>query len=301
MAPRPVVRRCRGDGHRRPLLLSAVLVAGTTLAARSASSFVSARMGYGAGARERGERGASSISRHAYTEISSTAGLAGFQGNDLALYVSLGAVVLTLPGVWSTVTRTGQAKYIEKSYVMPGVEEGGLEMRSIAGGLTAYFRGRNYKMEDSPQAGKIRFVGNLQGSVSQALYLSGCLLGAFISLGFVAQSIFPQGPFDIGANWWYAPSLISPAAGWYYWGRAFRRDLVELQLELSDDKRLMQLTVLGDRETIELMQQGVRFQSPEGQLFQLMERGMEYQPGIFDPTAGDVTVYKEKAPVAGAA
>lgn len=288
MTPPTSARACQKNARRRPLLLCAALVAGLTLAASGVTSFVSPRIGHGA----RGCR-TPKVSQQAYTPLSATAGIAGFQGNEAALYTAMACFVISLPGVWSTITRTGQAKYIEKTYAMPGVAAGGLEMRSIAGGVAAYFKNLNYSMENSPQAGKIRFVGNLQGSVSQALYLTACLLGAFISLGFVCQALFPEGLFGLGPNIWYIPCITSPVAGWYYWGRAFRRDLVELQLELSDDKQMMTLNTLGDRETIELMQAGVRFQSQTGQLFQLMERGMEYQPGIFNPRQDDVLVFKE--------
>ncbi|CAK0822109.1 unnamed protein product, partial [Prorocentrum cordatum] len=161
-----------------------------------------------------------------------------------------------------------------------GTGAGGLEMRSIAGGVAAYFQSMNYTMQDSPQKGKIRFVGNLQGSVSQALYLTFVLFGAFASAGIVLQALFPKGPLDLGPNFFFLPCLLSPGAGWYYWGRAFRRDIVELQLEMSDDLTTTTLTVLGNQETIEQLQTGVRFMSPDGKLLQLMEPGMEYQPGF---------------------
>mmetsp|Transcript_3989 Transcript_3989/g.10303 ORF Transcript_3989/g.10303 Transcript_3989/m.10303 type:complete len:262 (+) Transcript_3989:103-888(+) len=230
-----------------------------------------------------------------YVPMSATAGIAGFQGSELSLWTAFAVVVLSLPGVISTITRTGQAKFVEKSYVMPGTAVGGLEMRSIAGGVVAYFRSRNYTMDSSKDTGKIRFTGQMEGSVSQALYLSSCLLGAWISIGFVLQSFIPEGPFGLGPNLLYLPALTSPAAGWYYWGRAFRRDVVELQLEMSDDKKQTSLFVLGDKETVEALQTGVRFQSPAGKMYQLMERGMEYQPGLFD--ADDVTIIKQKEPV----
>lgn len=226
------------------------------------------------------------MQRNAYQELSATAGLAGFQGSEYSLWTTFAIFVFSLPGVYSTIQRTGQAKYIEKTYVMPGTAAGGLEMRSIAGGVVAYFKGLNYGMEDAPTTGKIRFVGNLQGSVSQALYLTSCLLGALISLGFVVQSFAPEGPFGLGPNFWYVPTIFSPYAGWYYWGRAFRKDIFELTLEMSEDLKTTTLTVLGDKEGIEAMQKGVRFRSPTGKLFQLMEKDMEYQPGIFGEDEG---------------
>lgn len=292
--PHRAAAPARARAARRTVLAAA-------LAAAAASSYGAQGFVSGAVARPRADigHGASRglVSRQAYTELDASAGLAGFQGNELSLWTALLTVLLSLPGVYSTIQRTGQAKFVEKSYVMPGTAAGGLEMRSIAGGVVAWFKSLNYQMEDANENGKIRFVGNLEGSISQALYLTCCLLGAWISLGFVAQSFSPEGPFGLGPNFWYLPALTSPYAGWYYWGRAFRKDVVELQLEMTDDMMQTSLFVLGDKETVEALQGGVRFQSPEGKLFQLMERGMEYQPGLFESDEGK-TVIKEKVPTA---
>jgi len=282
--------------------------AGAAAAACEVLSFVSGAVGpngqrgLGIRAPQRCGRGGAAARQalDGYTEMSASAGLSGFQGSNLSLLTTLTIVLVSLPGVYSTIQRTGQAKFVEKTYVMPGTGAGGLEMRSIAGGVVAYFKGLNYSMENSPQTGKIRFTGNMQGSMSQALYLTGCLLGALISVGFVLQSIFPNGPFDVGVNFWYAPCILSPYAGWYYWGRAFRKDIVELQLEMSEDLQTTTLSALGDKETVEDLQRGVRFQSPEGKLFQLMERGMEYQPGIFEDDSQAI-VWKEEQKAAAAA
>jgi len=165
---------------------------------------------------------------------------------------------------------------------MPGTAAGGLEMRSIAGGIVAYFTGLNYMMEESPQQGRIRFVGQLQGSISQALFLTFCLGGAIFAVALLLVQIFPDGPFGVGPDWWFTPMVISPSAGLYYWQRAFRKDIVELQLGMTDDFMQTSLVILGSLETIEELQNGVRFQSDTGKLFRLMEQGMEYQPGIFE-------------------
>jgi len=178
---------------------------------------------------------------------------------------------------------------------MPGTAAGGLEMRSIAGGIVAYFTGNNYMMEESPQQGRIRFVGQLQGSVGQAAFLTACLAGAIFGVALLLVQIFPDGPFGVGPDWWFLPIIISPSAGVYYWQRAFRKDIVELQLGMSDDFMETTLLVLGSLDTIEELQNGVRFQSDTGKLYRLMEKGMEFQPGIFESNEG-VKVYKEKRP-----
>merc|ERR1719370_61845 len=99
-------------------------------------------------------------------------------------------------------------------------------------------------MTESPQKGRIRFVGNTQGSLSQALYLTSIVAGALIALGFVVQALLPEGPFGLGPNWWFLPTLASPSAGFYYWSRAFRKDIIELLLESTEDWSETSLTIL---------------------------------------------------------
>lgn len=285
--------------RRRPLLAASLLGAGLLAACHEVGFTCGAASGPRAPgtSRGRGDRGPR-VALAAYVEMSADAGLAGFQGSEASLWTGLALFFFSLPGVWSTINRTGQAKFIEKEYVMPGPAGGGLEMRSIAGGIVAYFRNKNYALEDTAQKGKIRFIGNLQGSLSQALYLTCVVLGTFLALGFVLQSLFPKGPFELGINLWYLPMIASPAAGWFYWERAFRRDIVELQLEASEDLVETTLTVLGDKETIEEMQKGVRFKSTQGKLYQLMEKDMEYQPGMFDIDKDAMVVEQRKDPQA---
>ncbi|CAE7359763.1 CCB1 [Symbiodinium sp. CCMP2456] len=209
-------------------------------------------------------------------------GIPGLEPSQLSLGTAFALFVVAVPGVLGTIQRSGQAKFVEKTYVMPGTGAGGLEMRSIAGGIVAYFTGLNYMMEESPQQGRIRFVGQLQGSISQALFLTFCLGGAIFGVALLLVQIFPDGPFGVGPDWWFTPMVISPSAGLYYWQRAFRKDIVELQLGMTDDFMQTSLVILGSLETIEELQNGVRFQSDTGKLFRLMEQGMEYQPGIFE-------------------
>lgn len=270
-------------------LAAAAVACGTAVAAAAAGSAFSAlaaRRGAAAGNtlaganRLRGRDAQLSVSMH--VDAGFLPGLANFQGSQASLLTAFTVFAISLPGIWSTVQRTSIAKFVEKSYVMPGTADGGLEMRAIAGGVLAWFKSLNYAMENSPQENKIRFIGNLQGSLSQVFYLTGVAAGGLISTALVLQVLVPDGPFGLGSNLFYAPVLGSPWAGWYYWSQAFRKDIVEIQLEMSEDGMRTTFSVLGDQETVENLQQGVRFQSPEGQLFMLMEEGMEYQPGVLE-------------------
>lgn len=218
----------------------------------------------------------------------------GFTGDSNALGISLFLFLGSLPGILSTINREGQVKFIEKTYCMPGKNAGGLEMRSIAGGVAAYFKTQNYTMKDSPTKGKVRFEGTLQGSVSQAFYLTFVTLGALSAIGLALSAAIPEGIFGLGNNIWFAPCIISPYSGWYYWSRAFRKDVLELQLEDNEAATEMTLSILGDKTAIEEMQKGVRFQSQTGKLFQLQEKDMEYQPGIWDEGENAGMVWTDK-------
>jgi len=220
-------------------------------------------------------------------------GLNYFAGSQEALWLSFFLVVINLPGVVSLVTRTGQAKYESKRLILPGISNDGFEMRLVAGGITSHFKSKNYSMQDAPKSDRIRFVGNLQGSVSQALYLTTCALGAIVAVGFVLQGLFPAGPLGLGPTWWYTPVILSPSAGLYYWGSAFRDDIVELQLIANDDESMVALDVFGDKETIEELQTGIRFVSPSGVMHRFSEPGMEFQPGMFDDSADPIIVRAE--------
>lgn len=221
--------------------------------------------------------------------------LPGLEPSQLSLGTAFALFVVAIPGVIGTIQRSAQPKFVEKTYVMPGTGAGGLEMRSIAGGIVAYFTGNNYMMEESPQQGRIRFVGQLQGSVGQAAFLTACLAGAIFGVALLLVQIFPEGPFSVGPDWWFLPIILSPSAGVYYWQRAFRKDIVEIQLGMSDDFMETTLLLLGSLDTIEELQSGVRFQSDTGKLYRLMEKGMEFQPGIFESNEG-VKVYRERRP-----
>jgi len=226
-------------------------------------------------------------------ELGAPAEFASGQASQTSLAVALALIVFTLPGITSTITRAGQAKYIEKTFAMAGSAAGGLEMKSLAGGMVAYFRSLNYKMEDSPQEGRIRFVGQMEGNMGQAGFLTACLAGCLFAAGLMCQFIIPDGPFNFGPDWFFLPMLASPYAGVYYMNNAVRKDIVELKLASNDEETETKLTVLGDAETIEEMQTAVRFQSLSGKLFRLMEPDDEYQPGLFESNEG-VSVIKER-------
>jgi len=214
------------------------------------------------------------------------------QASQASIGLAFALIVFSLPGITSTITRSGQAKYIEKTFAMKGPADGGLELRSIAGGLVAYFRGLNYKIEDLPQDSKLRFVGQMEGNFGQAAFLTMVLAGCLFSAALMCQFVFPDGFLALGPDAFFLPMLGSPYAGFYYMDNAKRKDIAELMLACADDQKETKLTVLGDKDTIEEMQAAVRFQSASGKLFRLMESDDEYQPGLFESNEG-VQVFKE--------
>lgn len=218
-------------------------------------------------------------------------GLSNFQGSWSSLVVAGLLYLLTLPAAFNLFKGTGDPVYCEKIYVLPGPASGsnGLSMRTIAGGISAYFQSLNYAMKKSPQEGKIRFVGNLQASTSQAIYLTLCAFGAFASFGFIATILNESGPFGLGASWWYSGTLLSPYAAIFYWDKAYREDIIELSMQESDDSTTIEVVALADKDTVDSFQRGVRFQV-KGGLAMMSEKDKVYQPGIFDGAGAQANV-----------
>lgn len=93
-------------------------------------------------------------------------------------------------------------------------------------GLVAWLQARGWQPTDKdPQRQVLRFAGDVRASLPLSLLLS--LLGSLGagSLALVLHQLLPKaGP------WVFALILLGPLAGWLYWRRASRREILELRL-----------------------------------------------------------------------
>jgi hypothetical protein len=93
-------------------------------------------------------------------------------------------------------------------------------------GLVAWLRGRGWNpTEKDPERQVMRFSGQVRASLPLAILLS--LLGSLGagSLALVLHQLLPAaGP------WVFSLPLLGPLAGWLYWRRAARNEILELRL-----------------------------------------------------------------------
>lgn len=188
----------------------------------------------------------------------------GYSG--LSLYFTLALYVLTLPGLFSLVTRSVKVKAVQKTYDLPGpANPTAKPLRQTAGEVMAYFKAMNYEATTAEEV--ITFKGMMGRSNSQAAFLTFCTFMGLGSLGLVLSILLP----DLGAKA-YLLCLLSPYAGIYYWNNAQREETVKVKMETSDDEQITTIVVEGGKEDLE------RF----SKTLNLPERGKVYVKGIFD-------------------
>jgi len=97
---------------------------------------------------------------------------------------------------------------------------------AVLEGLLAWLQARGWQpTAKDPQRQVLRFAGDVRASLPLSLLLS--LLGSLGagSLALVLHQLLPAaGP------WVFALPLLGPLAGWLYWRRASRREILELRL-----------------------------------------------------------------------
>lgn len=181
-------------------------------------------------------------------------------------YVSLGLFLFTLPGLWSLIKRSPKAKIKRKTFEVAGPAVAGhMPLDTRARQIFNYFKNYNYAVKETGEV--IVFEGNYRASVGQAAAL---VLYTAISLASTALVLSIAAPF--GGNWWYLMTLISPAAGAYYFKNANRTEEFQVKMTTSDDDKTTDITVQGDEEEID------RFRKE----LELYEKGMEYVKGILE-------------------
>ena len=206
-----------------------------------------------------------------------------FGGSNLSLHFTLGLYVLTLPGLYSLVTRSVKTKPVRKVYDIPGpANPSAKPLRQTAAEVMAYFKSMNYEVVAAEEV--ITFRGVISRSNSQAFFLTFCTFMGLGSLGLVLSTISP----DLVGGKAYLLTLLSPYAGFYYWKNAQRTDEVQIKIETSDDDQVTSIISLGGKEDLE------RF----SKTLQLPERGKVYVKGMFDDfEEGEASVESSPIPV----
>jgi len=186
--------------------------------------------------------------------------------SSLSLYFTLALYVLTLPGLYSLVTRSVKVTTTQKVYDLPGpAAPNSKPIRQVAAEVMAYFKALNYQVQAAEEV--ITFTGVMGKSKSQAAFLTFCTFMGLGSLGLVLSILVP----DLGAKA-YLLTLLSPYAGFYYWRNANREDVFKVKMETSDDDTLTSIIAEGGKEDLE------RF----AKTLDLPERGKVYIKGLLE-------------------
>jgi len=192
------------------------------------------------------------------------------ESTNLSLYFTLFLYVLTLPGLFSLVTRSVKVKEVQKNYDIPGPSNPTAKpLKQTAAEIMAYFKALNYEVAVAEEV--ITFKGVMGRSTSQAYFLTFCTFMGLGSLGLVLSILLP----DIGGKA-YLLTLLSPYAGIFYWRNAQREDTVKVKMETSDNGQITTVTAQGGKDDLE------RF----AKQLQLTERGKIYVQGIFEENPG---------------
>jgi len=210
------------------------------------------------------------------------------ESTNLSLYFTLFLYVLTLPGLFSLVSRSVKISETQKTYDIPGPENPTAKpLKQTAAEIMAYFKALNYDVGVTEEV--ITFKGVMGRSTSQAYFLTFCTFMGLGSLGLVLSILLP----DVGAKA-YLLTLLSPYAGIFYWNNAQREDTVKVKMETSDDGQTTAVVAQGGKEDLE------RFAKTMG----FVERGKVYVRGIFEgddssaaPMMGGSVVLPEKREV----
>jgi len=187
-------------------------------------------------------------------------------------YGTLALYFISLPGLYSTITRAVKFKPIEKVYEAPG-PAAGREVRQTAGEISAYFRAMNFQPE--PTGDKITFRGTMGRSRGQAAFLTFVTFLSMASLAIVLTIQYPLVPVQDFSPW-YGITLLSPLSGAYYWTKAVKEITVEMKMEEVDDGRKLEITTVGQKEELE------RFVQAMEKSISLSEKGMERVPSLME-------------------
>jgi hypothetical protein len=138
-------------------------------------------------------------------------------------------------------------------------------MGAIARGIAEYFAKYNYKIKEMGEV--VVFEGTYATSNSQAFALSTYTFFSLASVALVLSTLVPS----VG-GYWYAMTLVSPAAGYYYLQNGTRVEEARVKITASDDDATVDITVEADKEEIERFAAELKY----------IEKGMVRVKGIFE-------------------
>eukprot|EP00747_Dinoflagellata_sp_TGD_P051465 gnl/TRDRNA2_/TRDRNA2_147356_c1_seq1.p1 gnl/TRDRNA2_/TRDRNA2_147356_c1~~gnl/TRDRNA2_/TRDRNA2_147356_c1_seq1.p1 ORF type:complete len:562 (-),score=119.01 gnl/TRDRNA2_/TRDRNA2_147356_c1_seq1:143-1828(-) len=193
-----------------------------------------------------------------------------YQGWSASYWTIIALFLLTVPGVWSIVKRSPKATVKRITYELPGPAAGGKDLDTVARTIAGYFKKYNYRITGTGEV--ITFTGTYEASRGQAAATTFYFFCGLASIALVLSVAVPKiGPLVI-EQYWYGLTLLSPLAWVYYTNRGTRDEDVKVKMISTDDEKITDLVIEGDKEEIE------RFSRE----LQLMEKGKVYVRGFFE-------------------
>ncbi len=129
---------------------------------------------------------------------------------------------------------------------------------SLLTGLQQYFEQRAYQMTAIDSARKqVTFEGFVRPSWFLAIFLTFLAACGLFCLALVLSFLYPS-----GTNLFLPLTLLAPAAGFFYWQKAGRRERVCLQVEALDTSsqgKQSLITVTGHKDELTQLQQSLPF------------------------------------------
>lgn len=126
--------------------------------------------------------------------------------------------------------------------------------------LQQYFQERSYKVAKiDPEQDSVTFEGIVRPSVFLAIFLTLLAAIGMLCLGLVLSLLLPSfGMIFLSLV------LLSPAAGFFYWKKARRKEQVSLKLENTKSESLQsRITVTAHRDELLQLQQALRLKESD--------------------------------------
>jgi Flp pilus assembly protein TadB len=127
--------------------------------------------------------------------------------------------------------------------------------------LQQYFQERSYKVAQvNPEQNSVRFEGIVRPSIFLAIFLTLLAAAGILCLWLVLSLLFPS---LSSIFLWLV--LLSPAAGFFYWKRAGRKEQVLLKMEATKNKLQSpsKITVIAHRDELIELQRALQLKPCE--------------------------------------
>ena len=130
----------------------------------------------------------------------------------------------------------------------------------LLGELKQYFRDRAYQVTSiDADRNVVNLQGNVRSSLFLVFFLSGLALVGMICFVLVLEMTLPDG----GVFWWVLLA-IAPGAGYFYWKKANRPELVSFRLESDTQEGASVITLQAHRDEVEALREALELELLEG-------------------------------------